>query len=241
MFALVGVSFYCIVSLVIGVRLLMLARRTRELPEFLIGLAFLIGGMLGYTMLVVATQLTESSPTVARTLFFSGMFLIAASAALLLRFWSRVYHADHWAARKTFVVGTTLLFGGLLLLWVTTPVGTSPSISPWFPVVLFGQGAAYALNAYASVSCYRSLRRRLALDLVDPEVVNRVLLWAISAATVTCQYVYSIAVVAVAPADALIIRTNPTIISGLGLLSAALVVLAFFPPRTYRRWLARTV
>ena len=69
LFALVGLSAYCLVSLVVGIRLLLLARRTRELPELLIGLAFLTGGAIGYTILVASTQLLEKAPDLARTLY----------------------------------------------------------------------------------------------------------------------------------------------------------------------------
>ena len=48
--AIGGVSFI-LASLVIGLRLLLLARRTRELPEFVIGLALFLMGGLGYPLL----------------------------------------------------------------------------------------------------------------------------------------------------------------------------------------------
>ncbi len=44
--ALCGASFLLVMA-ILGIRLLALARRSRGLPELLIGLAFLFGGALG--------------------------------------------------------------------------------------------------------------------------------------------------------------------------------------------------
>ncbi|MBW2233217.1 MAG: hypothetical protein JRH17_22765 [Deltaproteobacteria bacterium] len=49
----VGIVFLG-VGTAIGVRLLLLARRTREAPELLMGLAFLVGGCVGYVLEVLA-------------------------------------------------------------------------------------------------------------------------------------------------------------------------------------------
>ena len=54
MMALLGIATIAslTVSAVLAVRLLRLAQRTRERPEFAIGLAFLVAGVIGYSLML---------------------------------------------------------------------------------------------------------------------------------------------------------------------------------------------
>ncbi len=237
LFTLVGLSAYCFVSLVVGIRLLLLARRTRELPELLIGLAFLTGGAIGYTILVASTQLLEKAPDLARTLYYLGMPLLSLCAALLYRFWQQVYHPRERPAAFVFWTAVALLIGGLAAQWATTEVGSIAGESYWYRLQLYVQGGAYAINMWASGRLQQALRRRIPLGLADPIVVNRVFLWALASFVVVLQYAYSIGVVyAMAPGEHAI--GNPGIIGGLGLVAGVLILLAFFPPRAYHSWIS---
>jgi hypothetical protein len=238
LFVLLGVSAYCLVSLVVGVRLLLLARRTREQPEFLIGTAILTGGCLGYTLAVASMQVRDGSPELARTLYYLGMPLISLCAACLYRFWQKLYHPDDkWASWA--VVGSALVLSlALVAQWATTTAGSNAAASPWYRLQLPLQAGAYAINVFASIRFHAALRRRVALGLADPIVANRVLLWALAAAAVCLQYAYTIGLVWMAPVggqpDA-----NPVLISALGITAASLMVLAFFPPRAYVQLVSR--
>ena len=240
LFALLGVTVYCLVSLVVGVRLLLLARRTGEQPELLIGTAFLSGGALGYTLTVASMQVREPSPDLSRTLYYIGMPLISLCAVCLVRFWQKLYHpTDSWAS--WIVAASAIVLGASLLAqWATTTVGASAAESPWYRLQLPVQAGAYAINVIASTRFHLRLRRRIALGLADPIVANRVLLWALAAAAVCMQYAYTIALVWIAaPGEQP--EANPALISALGLTAAALIVLAFFPPPAYRRLVSGSV
>ena len=236
-FALVGLATYCLLSLVVGVRLLSLARRTRELPELLIGLAFLIGGAIGYPIVVASTQLLEKSPELARTLYYVGMPIISLCSVLLYRFWQQVYHPAKWRAAFVFWTVVVLLLVGIAAQWATTEVGSIAAESFWYRMQLYVQGGAYAINLWASARFHGALRRRIPLGLADPIVANRVFLWALASCAVVMQYAYTIGVVYATPPGEHAIG-NPGIISGLGLVAGVLILLAFFPPAIYHRWVS---
>ena len=56
-----------------------LARRTRALPEVALGVSYALGGMLGWTAIVMGTAVVaEHAPTVALALQFLGLFCLSA-------------------------------------------------------------------------------------------------------------------------------------------------------------------
>ena len=59
---LVGFGAFLAVSAVVGFRLLLLARRTRRLPELAIGLNFVFAGLVGYGLLIAAESLRVLPP-----------------------------------------------------------------------------------------------------------------------------------------------------------------------------------
>jgi hypothetical protein len=235
--ALIGLSAYCGVSFVVGIRLLLLARRTGEIPERMIGIGFLAGGSIGYMLAVASMQLQDANPEMARRLFYLGMPLISLCAVCLFRFWQRVYHSDSKAAGWVVVLVGVTLVGCLAMQWATTEVGDNSAHNLWYRLQLFVQASAYAVNFYENTRFHLTLRRRASLGLAEPIVVNRVLMWAIASAVVSLQYAYSIwMVMTAAPGEKG--SANPGIISFLGLTAAIVIVLAFFPPRAYRRWIS---
>ena len=68
---LLGFGTFLTVSVVVGTRLLLLARRTRKLPELAIGLNFILAGAVGYALLLAAESMRACCPrpgTAARQL-----------------------------------------------------------------------------------------------------------------------------------------------------------------------------
>jgi hypothetical protein len=236
LYGLIAVLSYCLVSLVVGLRLLALARRTRELPECLIGAAFLFGGCFGYPTLVVAGELIAKDPNASHGLFFAGWGGLVAAALCLLSFWWRVYHPNLAAARGTVGVGAVALVVLLVGLVLADSPGAELASNPWYLPGLALQGGAYALNGWASARYYALLRRRLPLGLADPVVVNRILLWSVAAWAITLQYVYSLGYM-FATGGRVTGGAATGIISSLGLIAAGAMVMAFFPPASYRRWI----
>jgi hypothetical protein len=231
---LVAIIIYCGVSLVVGLRLLLLARRTRELPERLIGSAFVVGGAFGYPIVIASGLVRPVAPELARVLFHGGSLGLVAAAVCLLLFWQRVYHAEQRAAWCVVGVGALALVVALVGLWLTHEPGIPPASSPWFLPEIGAQGAAYAINAGASTRTWRRLRRRLALDLVEPAVVERVGLWSFSAWAVSIQYAYTLVRTAVT-GEAMLRGVEAALVSSIGLVAAVSIGLAFFPLAFLRR------
>ena len=238
LFGLIGVATYSAVGLIVGLRLLRLARRTGEWPERLIGGGFLAGSMFGYPTLVAADRLMSAAPDAALILFFAGWMGLVTAAVCLLAFWQRVYHPARLAARGTFLVGSALLVVSLFGIVLTHSAGAKAATNAWYLPGLAAQGAAYAINGWSSARYWRMLRRRLSLGLVDPIVVNRILLWSAAAWAITLQYLYSTGF-AVVTGESSVTGFGIALVSSLGMIAAGTMLLAFFPPRSYLLWLGQ--
>jgi hypothetical protein len=187
MLAIAGIagSSFILVSLVVGVRLLLLARRTRQLPEFAVGLALFLMGGFGWPLLVAAQRAT-ALPDAARTsLALASTVLMAVGETALAVFTWRVFRPETDWAR--------VLVGAVAAGFVTCIVGEAfwpgyaaialESASPWLlyqilPTVCLGW------SGFESLRHTRASARRQRLGMADPIVTNRFLLWA--ACTLTC-------------------------------------------------------
>lgn len=234
--ALIAVSIYCGVSLFMAVRLMLLSRRTRELPELLIGLAFLCGGMLGYPFSVASGVLLGASrPGAANIAYLVGQAGVALAAYFVLLSWRHIFGPNTRGGRAMMAAWTTLLIVALVGLSMTTkPVVVQAGLNGfyWFSLVI--QGSCYATMAWSSYSQASMLHRRSAIGLADPVVANRLLLWGISNTSIVCSYVYPML------SDAMTRMGRPSIyepavIAFFGLFSACCMTLVFLPPRSYVR------
>ncbi len=83
---------------------------------------------------------------------------------------------------------------------------------------------------------YRRARRRTRLGLSDPLVTNRFLLWGLAALSECLIYVAVMSgILRGVPSDFLN-GTTAFVVSALGMSAAITILLAFLPPRAYRRW-----
>jgi hypothetical protein len=103
----------------------------------------------------------------------------------------------------------------------------------WYWVGLASRSLAFAWAAIEAVLCYRRLRRQLRLGLAEPLIVNRILLWAIAAASAFA--IFAMIALVLAPAGAPEFSVLSVVHSLLGLVGATSIWLAFFPPSFYRR------
>jgi hypothetical protein len=228
-----------IVSLAVGTKLLLLARRTRAFPELALGLFFLVGAGLGYPLSAAAPLAGEWAPWVAAL----SSFFSAFSAGMLYAFTARVFHPGQRAASVGFAVG--------LVLCALYAIGYSHSqitastdqelvrgTMIWGGVSLVMAAGSYGWTGWASLRQYALHRRRLALGLADPVVTNRMLLFGLMAT----------ATVVVVVVDGCLLFSGsvfareiliPLVTSSGGLLFGALLTLAFFPPASYLRAVRR--
>ena len=82
------------------------------------------------------------------------------------------------------------------------------------------------------------MRRRVALEMADPVVADRFLLWGLGGACASVIVLSGSAVILVGPSHWLA-DASMLCIGVLGTLASGLYALAFFPPESYRSWVRR--
>lgn len=233
----IGLAVFLGVSWVVGIRLLLLALRTRKLPEAAFGTCFVMAGGLGYGM-VIAGTLFEAVPVHLRyPIAAVGLFAFhVGSGALWLAVW-RIFRPEAgWAA--------SLCAAALMLLAIAfvrdalvdrQPI---PSLArSWYWVGLYARTGCIAWGALESLRYYRMLVRRTRLGLADPETALQFLCWGLGASAVFCMTGNTVAL-RLLPSYA----AHPAglwLSSLLGGAGAVLIWLTFFPPGFYRRSVAR--
>ena len=228
---------FIVVSAVVGVRLLLLTRRTRAVPELALGLAFFLVGAIGFP-LGLAAVLPGLSEPVARGFFGVSQLATGVGSAAVFVFTRSVFRPQAgWAGWIVRIAA--------LALAVQTAFGVARALSAepsQFGAADLGfsvrQGItafSYAWTALEALRYRALLVRRLAIGLAELEVVNRFLLWAIAGVgAFTGSFTMSaVSLTGAAPFD------DPLALSAVGLgglVSALCAWLAFMPPRAYRAW-----
>ena len=216
-------------------RLFLLWRKTGQLPELLISiLIFGVGTVaVGGGFLVNKLIVPGSTLDAARFLpiFGAGVGMIA-----LCIFTWRVYRVDSWIARAVaclLIGGIGSIFGVALQAGSVDALAYPPyrefNYAMYVGVMLWSAGEAFAY--------WIPMRRRLRLQLADPVVVNRVLLWGLATGTAGIGIaIGACGTIVQAPGE-----LPPTWVSVnfalFGLVSAIGFWLAFHPPVVYSRWI----
>lgn len=237
---IVGFGSFIAVSLVLGVRLLALARRTRQLPELAIGLNFALAGAVGYSLLLAAESLRLFPDRFAGLASFAGVTCISVGAAAIGLFSQRVFRPGSAAARALLAALTSWLALGVYGSWVLhveqTATGAGAWLGRWAPNL--GMLAAYAWSSGEPLRYWKLMRRRATVGFGDPLVANRLLLWG--AGTLAVSTVTALHLLAQLAGHYELPPALVPLASLLVLATAILEWLAFFPPRAYRVRFART-
>jgi hypothetical protein len=224
----------------LGGRLLARARRTRQLPEALLAIHFLLCCSLSYVLLSAGLVLSRdprwAGSDLVSALVGAGQLGSALGVLAGGAFNWRVFRpGETWAAG---------LVAGLALAMLVGLVGNARSdafatgtADAWY-WVLYGCYAVTAVWVAIEPLRYWSLvRRRLSLGLGDPVLVDRFLLWGVGS-------LFRVGMLAVGAAAAM---TDVTVDGGWGgalVLMATAVLgigvagaywLTFFPPAAYLR------
>jgi len=237
---LISTAAFCLFCLAIGVRLQLLARRTGASPERLLGLGLGLTGGVGYGILIavsLARQAVGDAP--APALVFWGLVgkgihdlgVVAMLAFIVTVFRPGVSWARGLAGAMIAVLAVGYLGNAL------TGGFASMRLGFWYWVG-FAVIGTYPMWAAAEAFRYHGLmRKRRAIGLADPILVNRFLLWGV-ASLFSVAAIWTISLPAilglplaeqqrVAPAS-----MSLTGLWGIGAISA--YWLTFFPPAWYR-------
>jgi hypothetical protein len=234
----IGFVAFFVVSLIVGVRLVLLWRRTRQQPELLIGIGVLGIGPVGYGLTVVGQLAGSSSPAVGRTILAIGMFAVGTGVVAKYVFNWRVYHPSEARLKLLAWIAAGVLVGAWIhSAWVSgfADVGTI--------------GARYVVRQVLQVGCllwgsiealryWTLMRKRVPLGLADPVVANRFLLWGIGAGAAGLGSFIGCAAQVIVGSPMLETSWVMASSSLHGMVAAVALSLAFMPPEAYRRFVS---
>jgi len=242
---LVGALAAClqiVASLVVGCRLIVVARATRHLPELALGLSQLLGTALGYPLLGAAFFLSKRGDALSGPLLLAGAVVVAGSAWMFFLFTWRVFRRrERWAAALS-ASGAVVLVSSAAISAIEINRSGGYAIAyadVLLPVLVFNvtTGVAYGWSAIESLTYYTKVRRRVVLGLSDPVVADRFLLWGLTSVMLTIIVGFCLGM--------LLLRANPIgsvlgalVFACLGLGQMSCLWLAFVPPRAYTRWVS---
>ncbi len=232
--AAIGGGAFIVTSLVMGVRLLLLAGRTRELPEFAVGFALFLMGGLAYPLIVVARFATPLPEGLRIVLASLALLMNGAGTVAIAVFNWRVFRpGEPWA--RSVVLGLACALAGSLVLQALTPGLREAALhnrGAGLRVFFFLIGLPLAWASWESLRFHSLLVKRMKLGLGDPVVADRMWLWGIS---ILAAFLSNLAtsVSSFFGVDIAVSTFGALLIAPLGLLAAGAMWLAFFPPEAY--------
>ncbi len=223
-----GVVAMIVACVVVGARLLLLSARTREMPELLMGVAFVLMGGVGYPLAIAARGGPGGIPT-AGLLNLGLVFQNLACLAICAMTWQTYRSSSRLGAGICIAVG----LGFVASVSVAVATG-DPDGGAAYYLGFALRAASFGWAAWESHRYAGLLARRLRLGLVDPVVVDRFRLWTISTAGILLGF----GVFLVGRLTTESVATAPWVLAAtsvVSLISAATMWLAFTPPDSYLR------
>ncbi len=235
--AAIGGGSFLLVCIVGGVRLLLLARRTRQLPEFGLGLGLFLLGGVATPMGAAARSPLDLQPAISEAMLIAQSLMMAAGMGGFALFTQRVFRPGvFWARTLVLLIPLMMLVGaGTAALAPGGLVAAGLELPPSFVLYLAGTLLALGWTGWESLRYARVLQRRMSIGLAEPVVVDRVRLWGIAMALSTVMSTLTIAA-SVAGIDLISTLSGAVIVGGLGFVAASAIYLAFLPPEAYMRW-----
>jgi hypothetical protein len=243
---LLGVSqaLYLGAMLGLGGRLLARALRSGERAEAFLALHFLLCCALGYALLGGGLAASEGpgalAPAAAAWLVGAGQLCSSLGVLAGAAFTRLVFRPQERWARA--------LLGALAALLALAFLGgllgggfARAAADPWYRVAYAGYVLAAAWVLAEPLRYHALMRRRLALGLAEPLLVNRFLLWGVGsgfrfAMLLVGAVSTAVPLHALDPASMALILTST---AALGLGVAGAYWLTFFPPAGFVRAVAR--
>jgi hypothetical protein len=239
----VGNGVFALVEAVVGIRLLLLWKRTRELPEFLVGIGLLLVGGLGFPLIAAGGIGRVPNGELALGVVGLGVASLGLGVTALNVFTWKVFRPhQRWGGALslgTLVAGAVICIGAVRSLSLgpadADPVATG---ARWWIALRLLFEVWYIWTIIEALSEHARARRRLALGLSDPVVVNRLFLWGamgvlgVLSNTVGVTLEWCGLSPMYDPSAALVLAAN-------GLLMGAFMLLTFMPPPSYVRFISR--
>jgi hypothetical protein len=219
----------------VGARLLRLARRTREVPERLLGLYFAATGVC-YVIYFVP-ELAGSLAFVDAWRFASRLAYFFAVVAILT--FTRVTFRpdDRWAKGLAGLL-VLVMCGGLVIAAINGAWDAGVESVGWW--LEFGAySAALAWFAWEAFSAWGGARKRVRIGLCDGVGANRFLLVALFGAFQVGACFAELAVELESAGHQAASALADGVLGAVEVAGIAMLWLAFFSPEWYQRWVTR--
>jgi hypothetical protein len=232
-----GILVQIAVSALLGFRLLWLARRTRLVPETAFALSFLLLGAVGYP-LSIAARSGVGGPEVAGSCLALALFAQdLASIAIAVGTWRTFRPLERWPG---FVVAIAAAAFGASLAGHAMTVGYTGGTDggAWYYLGFSLRFGAFLWTCGEAFLYHDKLRRRLALELADPVVTDRIRLWAQSSLLICIGFVVFLLgrLLSSNVGESIPVLVATSLVS---VASAVTMTLAFFPPAAYLEYVRR--
>jgi len=236
----IGNGLFILAMLVAVIRLLLLWRRSRQLPELAIGVGFALIAGVGLPAMGLGGLGSESNAGVDYWLVGFGLVNVAVGIFAVQVFTWKVFRPDAaWAAALAWgslVAGLVIAAGGLRAI-AAAPPDVTPAVAgtSWWLALRLLFEVWYVWTGVESLREYFKARRRLALGLSDPVAANRFLLWGAMGVYLAFNGAFAMALEqsGMTPIKdslpALVLAAN-----GVG--AGVLILLTFMPPKSYCDW-----
>jgi hypothetical protein len=240
--ALIPVLVFLLAMLLVAVRLLALARRSRRFPELAIGLGVVSIAAVGLPLSIAGRVPQTVGTPLGSTIFALGQLSVAAGVTLFFAFTAHVFHPGRRAARAVVIAACAAALACASGLVQASSGGGElremlARTRPWAIATVALFVTAFGWSGVESLRHYGRLRRRRALGLWDPVVANRFLLWGIGGVAMVAMAA-TIAGLLAAGRAVLLDPTALAVMAVCGVVMSATWMLTFVPPAAYCRWLA---
>lgn len=233
-----------------GVRLLLLASRTRQAPELLCGLYF-VGLAIGIPLRILGAQQFLADPGAGATLNGAGHVFFAIGTLAMASFVRRVFHPDATWALVLCVVVRAAIASSTAALFALDVVDVERS--RWMLLANLCRLLPLCWAFVESFRYWRLMSRRAGLGLANAVVVNRFALWTIwtgalalipalaAVGRIAGSYARASEVVGIdAVLERVLIDFLPATLALAAPVGCVALWLSFFPPALYLRRLGAT-
>lgn len=233
---LAGFLAFFVVALIVGIRLLLLWGRTRQVPELLMGIGVLGIGPVGFGCMMVGVVST-SNPVVANLGFGIGTLAVAIGIMAKCSFNWFVYRRNSIGAMlATINVGALMI--AILAVHVIDGRWVPVDAMAWDGILrTTAQVACLFWGSAESIYYWSQMRRRQKLGLADAVLVNRFLMWGVGAGFAGAGTGIGLIAQLLTGVPSLEIPWVVSTASLFGFLAAVAIYLAFVPPASYVRFI----
>lgn len=221
-----------VTGVTVGVRLLVLQRRTGGIPELVIGLAALstcVAGLVRSWMVGLGPDASPLALGISKTLF--ALLYSGAPIGMTLGTWKVFRPDDRWAHALA-VALVAVLAATIPTVWLSESLQQARSI------VMLSAGLVVSIwTASEALLHYQKLRRRMRLGLADAVTSAQFLFWGLAMVANTASRLVTLAIVSTTSVEPLKVTGFMLPAALLGFATLAFLYLAFFPPLVLQDWL----